>query len=282
LSERQWGTVREDYSPQGTAWDSFPHDHARSRAYRGGEDGIAGISDRHQEICFAVALWNGRDPILKERLFGLTGNEGNHGEDVKEYYFYLDSTPTHSYMKYLYKYRQAEFPYVRLVEENRSRDRSREWRHLYNADILSLPDKWEYPWYAAWDLAFHSIPLAMVDPDFAKEQLILLLREWYMHPNGQLPAYEWAFGDVNPPVASGAERSPAGLLRHGEIPNRPALARPDLLLRVLSRRPRARLGVSHHTGWPGLVSKLIEQSAECNCGFWVGERCATRRNSVGK
>ena len=110
LSERAWGTVREDYSPDGTAWEYFPHDHARSRAYRWNEDGLAGISDRHQKICFAVALWNGRDPILKERLFGLTGNEGNHGEDVKEYYFYLDSTPTHSYMKYLYKYPQASFP----------------------------------------------------------------------------------------------------------------------------------------------------------------------------
>jgi hypothetical protein len=464
LSERQWGTVREDYSAYGTAWDYFPHDHARSRAYRWGEDGLGGISDRHGLICFALALWNGRDPILKERLFGLTGSEGNHGEDVKEYYFYLDSTPTHSYMKFLYKYPQAEFPYAGLVEENRRRGkrepefellhtgvfdadryfdvfaeyakaapedilirltvhnrgpeaaelhllptlwfrntwswgtdpstslgasdrrpslaaakpaakgealieaehpqygkrwlvcedapellftenetnyarlyaspnrtpyvkdginnyvvhgardavnpartgtkasayyrlriasgssatvrlrltdqkpagavlgkefdaviaqrlaeadefyservgdcrckdtcsiqrqafagmlwskqfyhydvsawltgdpsqpppaperrhgRNHEWSHLYNADIISMPDKWEYPWYAAWDLAFHCIPLALVDPDFAKEQLVLLLREWYMHPNGQLPAYEWAFGDVNPPV----------------------------------------------------------------------------------
>src|SRR5262244_4081457 len=123
LSERAWGTVREDYSPYGNAWESFPHEHARSRAYRWNEDGLAGISDRKQNICFAVALWNERDPILKERIFGLTGNEGNHGEDVKEYYFYLDSTPTHSYMKYLYKYPQAEFPYARLVEENRRRDK---------------------------------------------------------------------------------------------------------------------------------------------------------------
>ena len=121
LSERQWGTVREDYSAGGTAWDHFPHDHARSRAYRWGEDGLGGISDRHQLICFALALWNGKDPILKERLFGLTGNEGNHGEDVKEYYFYLDSTPTHSYMKFLYKYPQGEFPYTWLVQENRRR-----------------------------------------------------------------------------------------------------------------------------------------------------------------
>jgi hypothetical protein len=451
LAERQWGTVREDYSPHGTAWDSFPHDHARSRAYRWGEDGIAGISDNHGRLCFALTLWNGRDPILKERLFGLTGPEGNHGEDVKEYYFYLDSTPTHSYMRALYKYPQAAFPYGALVEENRRRDRrapefelidtgvfdgaryfdvtveyakasaedilvrisvanrgpepaelhllptlwfrntwawepgtarprlqavageaaidvehaalgrrrlscegeptllftdndtnaarlwgapnagsfakdgindyvvdgrkdavnadavgtkvaahyrltvpagasetvrlrlheasaptpfgrdfeavfarrireadefyatvipealsadaglvmrqafagllwskqffhydvrrwlegdsagppppasrhagrNREWTHLYNDDVISMPDKWEYPWYAAWDLAFHMIPLALIDPEFAKSQLLLFLREWYMHPNGQIPAYEWAFGDVNPPV----------------------------------------------------------------------------------
>ena len=457
LSERAWGTVREDYSPNGMAWDYLPHDHARSKAYRWNEDGLAGISDRHQYICFALALWNGKDPILKERLFGLTGNEGNHGEDVKEYYYYLDSTPTHSYMKCLYKYPQTAFPYAELVEENRRRDRrqleyelidtgvfdedryfdvfveyakggvedilvritavnrgpdnatlhllptlwfrntwswnkrdpkpslrksegirttaveidhhvmgerrlfcegspallftenetnhrrldgtrngsvyvkdgindyfvhglkeavnpvpngtkmaahypltikpresvtirlrltlpllpteeeplfdkafdrifnerqreadefyetvmppdlsldakdvmrqgfagllwskqfyhyvvkdwlegdegqpdppserrngrNREWTHLYNADVISMPDKWEYPWYAAWDLAFHCVPLALVDSEFAKEQLLLMLREWYMHPNGQLPAYEWAFGDVNPPV----------------------------------------------------------------------------------
>src|SRR5215471_1500196 len=123
LSERAWGTVREDYSPYGNAWEYFPHEHARSRAYRWNEDGLAGICDRHQYICFALALWNERDPILKERLFGLTGNEGNHGEDAKEYYFYLDGTPTHSYMKYLYKYPQAEFPYTKLLSENRRRDR---------------------------------------------------------------------------------------------------------------------------------------------------------------
>src|SRR5881392_50909 len=123
LAERQWGTVREDYSPHGTAWDFFPHDHARSRAYRWGEDGLGGITDNHGRLCFALALWNGHDPILKERLFGLTGPEGNHGEDVKEYYFYLDSTPTHSYMKFLYKYPQAAFPYGTLIEENGGRDR---------------------------------------------------------------------------------------------------------------------------------------------------------------
>src|SRR5271165_4306229 len=124
LSERAWGTVREDYSANGTAWEFLPHDHARSKAYRWNEDGIAGICDRHQHICFALTLWNGRDPILKERLFGLTGHEGNHAEDVKEYYFYLDSTPTHSYMKYLYKYPQAEFPYAQLVAENRRRGKN--------------------------------------------------------------------------------------------------------------------------------------------------------------
>src|SRR6266576_7107927 len=136
LADRQWGTVREDYSADGSAWDYLPHDHARSRAYRWGEDGLAGISDRHQQICFALALWNGRDPILKERLFGLTGEEGNHGEDVKEYYYYLDNTPTHSYMKYLYKYAQAEYPYTRLVEENRRRGRSSPEYELIDTGIF--------------------------------------------------------------------------------------------------------------------------------------------------
>ena len=123
LADRQWGTVREDYSAHGTAWDYLPHDHARSRAYRWGEDGILGISDNHQRLCFALALWNGRDPILKERLFGLTGNQGNHGEDVKEYYWFLDNVPTHSLMRFLYKYPQAAFPYRQLLEENRRRGR---------------------------------------------------------------------------------------------------------------------------------------------------------------
>src|SRR6187397_3234013 len=136
LSERAWGTVREDYSPSGSAWDYLSHDQARSKAYRWNEDGLAGISDRHQYVCFAIALWNGKDPILKERLFGLTGSEGNHGEDVKEYYFYLDSTPTHSYMKYLYKYPQAEFPYGRLVEENRRRGKDAPEFELIDSGIF--------------------------------------------------------------------------------------------------------------------------------------------------
>ena len=459
LSERQWGTVREDYSATGEAWDYFTHDQARSRAYRWGEDGILGISDDRQFLCFAIALWNGKDSILKERIYGLTGTQGNHGEDVKDYYFYLDSTPTHSYMKGLYKYPQAEFPYAELEIENRTigrrgmeyelldtgifddnnyydvlveyakntpedilikitvtnrctggsrttptlhllptlwfrntwswdkntikptisvgangnspntiqtnhpeqgnyyfycqdnpellftenetnyqrifnydngskyakdgindyivnkqkdainpnktgtkcsphyqltlapgesktiklrlsnksdlsqplgnefdrifqtriteadefyqhindkplnedliniqrqafagmlwskqyyqfdidrwlngdptqpppppsrkNGRNHQWIHLDNEDIISMPDKWEYPWYAAWDLAFHCLPIALVDPEFAKYQLDIMTREWYMHPNGQIPAYEWAFGDVNPPV----------------------------------------------------------------------------------
>ena len=446
LSERQWGTVREDYSDDGNAWNYFTHEQARSRAYHWGEDGIAGISDDRQLLCFALALWNGRDPILKERLFGLTNSEGNHGEDVKEYYFYLDSTPTHSYMKYLYKYPQGEFPYLDLVNTNQGRGqkepeyelldtgifdgdryfdvfveyakaeaediliqisignrgpeaaslrvlptlwfrntwawteggparpmlagadnvraihpelgeyrlycegtyqllftenetnneklfgtpnaypfvkdaihdyvvsgkegavnpdklgtkvaadyeltvapgetkivrlrltqklfgpdanafdedfdrqfqarqaeadefyqdlipqslgedegrvvrqalggmmwtkqyyeydvtrwlkehtqegisfRNSAWTHLVNHDVISMPDKWEYPWYATWDLAFHTIALVLVDKDFAKEQLLLFLEDRYLHPNGQLPAYEWNFSDVNPPV----------------------------------------------------------------------------------
>ncbi len=451
LSDRQWGTVREDYSEDGTAWEYFPHDHARSRAYRWGEDGIAGISDERQRLCFALALWNGVDPILKERYFGLTNNEGNHGEDVKEYYFYLDNTPTHSFMKMLYKYPQQAYPYEKIVQENRHRSRAEpeyelldteifaenryfdviieyaknspedilveitafnrgdtaailhllptlwfrntwswgdgserpvirrrgeaivashpelgerllvcdqvvpllftenetnnqrlfgtpnfspyvkdafnehvihgraemvnpeevgtkaaahyvlevepgqsqtirlrltdalpvrrdalfgrsftkimaerrsgadnfyarllppnldaddrlimrqalagmlwskqfyyfdvrtwlqehgvdprsrtfgnirnlSWSHMWNSDVISMPDKWEYPWYAAWDLAFHAIPLALVDSSFAKAQLELMLDEYYLHPNGQIPAYEWNFGDVNPPV----------------------------------------------------------------------------------
>ncbi len=460
LSERAWGTVREDYSAGGSAWDDLSHDHARSRAYRWNEDGLAGISDDQQRLCFALALWNGHDPILKERLFGLTGTEGNHSEDCKEYYYYLDSTPTHSYMKMLYKYPQAAYPYGQLIEESRRRNRdvpefelidtgvfnedryfdvfieyakddaddiliritainrgpdeatlhllptlwfrntwswgrgdqrpelsrstmiqrpltiqaqhptlgryhlycegadrllftendtntarlygvpgatytkdafhryvtqgekhavnpdecgtkaaaqyvrtipaggsaiiqlrlsqiesnangiapfddftaifeerqhdadefykalqpsgisgdlanvqrqafagmlwskqfyhydveqwlkgdpgqppppaqrkhgrNRDWAHLNNADVISMPDKWEYPWYAAWDLAFHCIPLALIDSDFAKSQLILILREWYQHPNGQVPAYEWSFSDVNPPVLAWA------------------------------------------------------------------------------
>src|SRR5665213_3002409 len=371
LSDRQWGTVREDYSADGNAWDYFPFEMARVRAYRWGEDGILGICDNHQRLCFAPAFWNERDEIIKERLYGLGGHQGNHGEDVKEYWWYLDAVPSNAYLKALYRYPQRAFPYAQLREENarRGRDareyeligtgifgdggeterlftendtdferafnvpspspyvksgidravrgedrgginpahtgskaalhyrwliepgashtvrlrisddpdaggidaefdatfdeREREadrfyallarapldlesaqiqrrafagmiwskqfynyvvrdwlrgdplmppppearkhgrnagWPHVYNDDVLSMPDTWEYPWYAAWDLAFHVVTLAMIEPDFAKRQLTQLTREWYMHPNGQLPAYEWAFDDVNPPV----------------------------------------------------------------------------------
>ncbi len=476
VSERQWGTVREDYSPGGNAWEHFPHEQARSRAYRWGEDGLGGICDSKQVLCLALALWNGRDPILKERLFGLTGNEGNHGEDVKELYYYLDSTPTHSYLKMLYKYPQAAFPYAALVEENRRRGRdqpeyeimdtgvldggryfdvlieyakagpedilcrytavnrgpepayleiipqcwfrntwtwapgaprphlaalepglleamhpewgtwslafdasdealfcenetnpalwglkghgvfkdgfhrrivgdeedavsafprgtkaalrhrftvapgasasvrlrlakganagfgdfeevwarrraeadafydaiqagvtdpdrrlvqrqalagllwskqyygyevrtwldgdpgqpappegrksgrNRLWTHLRADDVISMPDKWEYPWFAAWDLGFQCVALAKVDPDFAKRQLLLLTREWYQHPNGQLPAYEWAFGDVNPPVHAFAAWQV--YRRDAEISGKPDL---DFLERVFQK-----------------------------------------------
>ncbi len=143
LSERQWATVREDYSPYGDCWSYFPHDHARSRAYRWGEDGLLGICDRECRLCFALALWNGKDPILKERLFGLTGQEGNHGEDVKEEYFYIDSTPTHSYMKALYKYPQAEFPYARLVEENRRRSRNDPEFELVDTGVFDENRYWD-------------------------------------------------------------------------------------------------------------------------------------------
>ena len=182
LSERQWGTVREDCTADGNAWNGFPHDHARSRAYRWGEDGLAGLCDGEQYLCLALALWNGKDPILKERLFGLTNSEGNHGEDVKELYYYLDATPTHSYLKMLYKYPQRAFPYDRLVEENRRRGRQDPEFELLDTGIFDDDRYFD------------------VFVEYAKAQLLLLTREWYMHPNGQLPAYEWNFGDVNPPV----------------------------------------------------------------------------------
>src|SRR5437660_1636810 len=323
LSDRQWGTVREDYSADGNAWDYFPFEMARLRAYRWGEDGILGICDNHQRLCFAPAFWNERDEILKERFYGLGGHQGNHGEDVKEYWWYLEAVPSHAYLKALYRYPQRAFPYAQLREENarrgraapefelidtgvfagagskaalhyrwriepgatrtvrlritddpdaggvdqdfdatfarradeadrfyaalargpldedsaavqrrafagmiwskqfynyvvrdwlagdqlmppppesRKHGRNSGWKHLYNDDVLSMPDTWEYPWYAAWDLAFHVITFGLIDPEFAKRQLTQLTREWYMHPSGQLPAYEWGFDDVNPPV----------------------------------------------------------------------------------
>ncbi|HYE65760.1 MAG TPA: hypothetical protein VD966_09255, partial [Pyrinomonadaceae bacterium] len=189
LSERAWGTVREDYSANGTAWDYLPHDHARSKAYRWNEDGLAGISDRHQMICFALALWNGRDPILKERLFGLTGSEGNHGEDVKEYYFYLDSTPTHSYMKYLYKYPQAAFPYAELVAENRRRDKRSLEYELIDTGVFNEDRYFDvFVEYAKADAEDMLIRISVVNRGPEAAQLHLLPTLWFRNT--------WSWGRV--------------------------------------------------------------------------------------
>jgi hypothetical protein len=197
LSDRQWGTVREDYSEHGAAWDYFPHDHARSRAYRWGEDGILGISDNHQRLCFALALWNGRDPILKERFFGLTGPEGNHGEDVKEPYFYLDSTPTHSYMRALYKYPQAEYPYAPLVEENRRRDRTRPEFELLDTGVFDdgryFDVTVEYAKAAPDDLLIR-VTVANRGPEPATLHLLPTL--WFRN------TWSWDTGAVRPRLAA--------------------------------------------------------------------------------
>src|SRR2546426_6131927 len=203
LSERQWGTVREDYSPYGAAWEYFPHDHARSRAYRWGEDGLAGISDNHQRLCFALALWNGRDPILKERIFGLTNAEGNHGEDAKEYYFYLDSTPTHSYMKYLYKYPQRAFPYGTLVEENHRRDRHALEYELMDTGVFD-DDRYfdvvvEYAKAASDDILIR-ITATNRGPDAAEIDLLPTL--WFRN------TWSWAPGQPRPGLR--ADRSARG------------------------------------------------------------------------
>jgi hypothetical protein len=190
LSERAWGTVREDYSPYGNAWESLPHDHARSRAYRWNEDGLAGISDRRQTVCFALALWSERDPILKERIFGLTGNEGNHGEDVKEYYFYLDSTPTHSYMKYLYKYPHAEFPYGQLVSENRQRGKNQPEYELMDTGVFNDDRYFDvFVEYAKADVEDILIKITVSNrgPDAAN--LRLLPTAWFRN--------DWAWGEGN-------------------------------------------------------------------------------------
>jgi len=208
LSERQWGTVREDYSPYGTAWEYFPHDHARSRAYRWGEDGIAGISDRHQYFCFALALWNGRDPILKERLFGLTGKEGNHGEDVKEYYFYLDSTPTHSYMKYLYRYPQLEFPYAWLASENKRRTKRDFEFELADTGIFA-GDRYfdvfvEYAKAAPEDILIR-ISAYNRGPEAATVHLLPTL--WFRN------TWSWGGDDRRPQLARAADLGGAAVIR---------------------------------------------------------------------
>src|SRR5712692_7208697 len=194
LSERQWGTVREDYSADGTAWEFFPHDHARSRAYRWGEDGIGGISDRHQMICFGLAMWNGRDAILKERLFGLTGNEGNHGEDVKEQYFYLDSTPTHGYMRMLYKYPQAAFPYAQLVEENRRRGKNAPEFELLDTGVFAENRYFDvFVEYAKADVEDILIRITAVNRGPQSAELQLLPSLWFRNT--------WSWGrDVRRPA----------------------------------------------------------------------------------
>src|SRR5246127_1427004 len=202
LSERQWGTVREDYSEYGTAWDFFPHDHARSRTYRWGEDGILGISDRRQLVCFALAMWNGKDPILKERLFGLTGNEGNHGEDVKEYYFYLDSTPTHSYMKYLYKYPQAEFPYAKLVEENRRRDKRQPEFELLDTGVFDEGRYFDvFVEYAKADVEDILIRITVANRGPETSAIQVLPQFWFRNT--------WSWGkDLRRPIARKAASVP--------------------------------------------------------------------------
>src|SRR5713101_1398242 len=228
LSERQWGTVREDYSPGGTAWEFFPHEHARSRAYRWGEDGIGGISDRHQMMCFGLALWNGRDPILKERLFGLTGNQGNHGEDVKEYYFYLDSTPTHSYMRMLYKYPQAAFPYENLVEENRRRGRDQPEFELLDTGAFSGNRYFDlFVEYAKADVEDMLIRITAVNRGPEAAALHLLPQLWFRNT--------WSWGkDLRRPVARKATCVPGSTcveLQHWQYGKRWLLSagQPELL-----------------------------------------------------
>ncbi|MBI4013284.1 MAG: glucosidase, partial [Candidatus Rokubacteria bacterium] len=229
LAERQWGTVREDYSPHGTAWDYFPHDHARSRAYRWGEDGLLGISDNHQRLCLALALWNGRDPILKERLFGLTGSQGNHGEDVKEYYFYLDSTPTHSYLKALYKYPQAEYPYARLVEENGRRSRRDPEAELIDTGVFDDNRYFdvvaEYA-KAAPDDVLCRITVTNRGPEAAPVHILPTL--WLRN------TWSWDHGVVRPRLAraSAAPGAAAIDVRHPDLPGPYRLAcqgAPELL-----------------------------------------------------
>src|SRR5262245_22590826 len=203
LSERAWGTVREDYSPNGTAWEYFPHDHARSRVYRWNEDGLAGICDRHQNICFAIALWNGHDPILKERIFGLTGNEGNHGEDVKEYFFYLDSTPTHSYMKYLYKYPQAAFPYQNLVFESRRRDKHQPEYELLDTGVFQDNRYFDVQVeYAKADVEDILIKFTVLNPGPEAAELRLLPTIWFRNT--------WSWGSKDPRPELHRSRNTAG------------------------------------------------------------------------
>src|SRR3984957_9765143 len=228
LSERQWGTVREDYSRGGTAWEYFPHDHARSRAYRWGEDGIGGISDRHQLICFGLALWNGRDPILKERLFGLNGHEGNHGEDVKEYYFYLDNTPAHTYMRMLYKYPQTAYPYTQLVEENRRRGKADPEYELVDTGVFAESRYFDvFVEYAKADVEDILIKITAVNRGPESAALQILPTVWFRNT--------WSWGkDLRRPMVRSGTTVPGGMcaeLQHWQYGKRWLLCagRPDLL-----------------------------------------------------
>ena len=216
LSERAWGTVREDYSAYGTPWEYFPHDHARSRVYRWNEDGLAGISDRRQFICFALGLWNERDPILKERAFGLTGNEGNHGEDVKEYYFYLDSTPTHSYMKYLYKYPQAAFPYEQLVDENRRRDKKQPEFELFDTGVFNDNRYFDvFVEYAKADVEDILVKITVANRGPETANLRLLPTVWFRN------IWSWGGNDPRPELhQAGSASNPVVELNHTQCGNR--------------------------------------------------------------
>ena len=232
LSERQWGTVREDYSQDGNAWDYFSHDQARSRAYRWGEDGLAGISDDKQQLCFAIALWNGRDPILKERLFGLTNSEGNHGEDVKEYYFYLDSTPTHSYMKYLYKYPQREFPYRDLVETNRRRSREEFEYELLDTGIFDDDRYFDvFVEYAKADPEDMLIRITVHNRGPETAELHLLPTLWFRN------TWSWDEERTKPTLRQSKDR--IGLASHPQLGDEPCSARAprSCCSRKMSRTP---------------------------------------------
>ena len=273
LAERAWGTVREDYSPYGNAWESLPHDHARSRAYRWNEDGIAGICDRHQYICFAVALWNGRDPILKERLFGLTGNEGNHGEDVKEQYFYLDSTPTHSYMKYLYKYPQAEFPYARLVEENRRRDKRSPEFELMDTGVFAENRYFdvtvEYAKNSPEDILVR-IRVTNHGPDRA--QLDLLPTIWFRN------TWSWGNGARRPVLCKTSEPAPAIELEHDQLSTRWLVyeGTPNLLFTDNETNYERLYGVPNGSHYPkdGINDYVVHKASHAVNSTEVGTKAA--------
>jgi hypothetical protein len=293
LSERAWGTVREDYSPHGNAWEYLPHDHARSRAYRWNEDGLAGISDGRQVICFALALWNERDSILKERIFGLTNNEGNHGEDVKEYYFYLDSTPSHSYMKYLYKYPQTEFPYAKLVEENRSRDRRQPEFELLDTGVFDEDRYFDvFVEYAKADIEDILIKITVTNRGPEAANLRVLPTIWFRNT--------WSWGNrarrprlrkARPvpnhchraewDVAGELSRRMTNIFLRDHNGHRPVFGNlqkfqsdphwRDLVLfhEYFHGDSGSGVGASHQTGWTGVVTKLMQQSGE------TGERKKT-------